>query len=431
MAFQDGRAAGVLACAEQGRASHLLHRPARPPHDRVLADLLAELRLTVMEINQERSAGRTATRLVQQQLALERRIRDHSRQQRGGGARNLLDPASPRRLAATLGQSALLEFVQFEGTLHVVTVVDRSVRLRRLAPLAAVRDLVDQVLFALRRLARHHTGEASRAAAATLLRHAATELDTMLLQPLDRAIADRPLVLVPTGPLQSLPWSVLPSCAGRPVTVSPSAALWHAAASRPPAATGQVTVAAGPDLSGAHAEAEAVAAIYRTAPLVGAAATSAAVTAALDGAALVHLAAHALVRADNPLFSSLWLADGPLTVYDLERLNQPPSTVVLAACDSARPVVRAGDELLGLGVTFLSQGTRQLVGSVVPVPDAETAPLMVAFHRLLAAGHPAASALARSQQQVASGEARAMAAAAGFVCVGAGLDMPVLPAAAR
>jgi tetratricopeptide (TPR) repeat protein len=431
MAFQDGPAAGVLACAEQGRASHLLQRPARPPHDRVLADLLAELRLTVMEINQERSAGRTATRLVQQQLALERRIRDHSRQQRGGGARNLLDPASPRRLAATLGQSALLEFVQFEGTLHVVTVVDRSVRLRRLAPLAAVRDLVDQVLFALRRLARHHTGEASRAAAATLLRHAATELDTMLLQPLDRAIADRPLVLVPTGPLQSLPWSVLPSCAGRPVTVSPSAALWHAAASRPPAATGQVTVAAGPDLSGAHAEAEAVAAIYRTAPLVGAAATSAAVTAALDGAALVHLAAHALVRADNPLFSSLWLADGPLTVYDLERLNQPPSTVVLAACDSARPVVRAGDELLGLGVTFLSQGTRQLVGSVVPVPDAETAPLMVAFHRLLAAGHPAASALARSQQQVASGEARAMAAAAGFVCVGAGLDMPVLPAAAR
>lgn len=195
--------------------------------------------------------------------------------------------------------------------------------------------------------------------------------------------------------------------------------------------TGHVTVAAGPRLPGAQAEAEAVAAIYRTTALVGAAATSAAVTAALDGAALVHLAAHGQVRSDNPLFSSLSLADGPLTVYDLERLQQAPSTVVLAACDSAKSVVRAGDELLGLSVTFLSQGTRQLVGSVISLPDAETTPLMVAFHRLLADGHPAATALARSQQQVTTEDTRAMAAAAGFVCIGAGLDAPVLPRPAR
>jgi CHAT domain-containing protein len=188
-------------------------------------------------------------------------------------------------------------------------------------------------------------------------------------------------------------------------------------------------VAAGPGLSGAQAEAEAVAAIYGTTALVGASASSAAVMAAIDGATLAHLATHGLVRGDNPLFSSLWLADGPLTLYDLERLNQPPSTVVLAACNSARPVVRAGDELLGLSVTFLSQGTSQLVGSVISVPDAETAPLMVAFHRFLAAGYPAASALARSQQQISSDGTPAMAAAAGFVCVGAGLDEPVFPTA--
>jgi CHAT domain-containing protein len=315
--------------------------------------------------------------------------------------------------------------------LHVLAVVDRSIRLCRLEPVGVVGDLVDQVLFALQRLARHRTSEASRAAAVALLQHAAERLDAMLLRPLDAVIADRPLVLVPTGFLQSLPWSVLPSCAGRPVSVSPSAALWHAARSHSPAVTGHVTVAAGPRLPGAQAEAEAVAAIYRTTALVGAAATSAAVTAALDGAALVHLAAHGQVRSDNPLFSSLSLADGPLTVYDLERLQQAPSTVVLAACDSAKSVVRAGDELLGLSVTFLSQGTRQLVGSVISLPDAETTPLMVAFHRLLADGHPAATALARSQQQVTTEDTRAMAAAAGFVCIGAGLDAPVLPRPAR
>ena len=41
-------------------------------------------------------------------------------------------------------------------------------------------------------------------------------------------LADRPLVVVPTGSLQNVPWALLPSCAGRPVTVSPSATLWLA-----------------------------------------------------------------------------------------------------------------------------------------------------------------------------------------------------------
>jgi tetratricopeptide (TPR) repeat protein len=425
-AFLDGRPKRVLACAEQGRASHLLLRPARPPDDPRLARMLAGLRITVADINRERAAGSNVTKLLQRQVVLERKIRDYSRQRRGDGARGPADPVPFDNLGDTLGESALVEFIQHDGALHAITVVDRSVRLWHLGPLEAVRDLVDQILFALQRLAHHRTSQASRAAATALLRHAADQQDAMLLRPLDNAIADRPIVLIPTGFLQSLPWSVLPSCAGKPVTVSPSAALWHAARGHSTAVTGHVTVAAGPHLPGAQTEAEAVAAIYGTTALVGAEATSAAVTAALDGAAVVHLAAHGKVRVDNPLFSSLLLEDGPLTIYDLERLQQAPATVVLAACDSARSVIRAGDELLGLSVTFLSQGTRQLIGSVIPVPDAETAPLMVAFHRLLAAGQPAATALARSQRQIGSGDTRMMAAAAGFICIGAGLDAPYL-----
>jgi hypothetical protein len=50
---------------------------------------------------------------------------------------------------------------------------------------------------------------------------------------------------------------------------------------------------------------------------------------------------------------------------------------------------------------------------------------MVAFHRLLAAGHSPASALGRAQQEVAGDEPVAMAAAAGFVCIGAGLTPAV------
>ena len=55
---------------------------------------------------------------------------------------------------------------------------------------------------------------------------------------------------------------------------------------------------------------------------------------ALDGAWLAHIAAHGNFRADNPLFSSLMLDDGPLIVHDLERLNRAPYWLVLSCCDS-------------------------------------------------------------------------------------------------
>jgi CHAT domain-containing protein len=95
--------------------------------------------------------------------------------------------------------------------------------------------------------------------------------------------------------------------------------------------------------------------------------------------------------------------------------------VILAACDSGRPVVCTGDELLGFGATLLALGTHQLIAPVVPVPDVETAPLMIAFHRHLAAGHNAANALSQAQRQLADGESRAMAAAAGFICIEDGM----------
>jgi hypothetical protein len=50
------------------------------------------------------------------------------------------------------------------------------------------------------------------------------------------------------------------------------------------------------------------------------------VMAAIDGAWLVHMAAHGTFRADSPLFSAIELDDGPLTVYDLERLRRAPRT---------------------------------------------------------------------------------------------------------
>ncbi|GAA2214044.1 CHAT domain-containing protein [Nonomuraea monospora] len=468
MALHDGSPEDVLAWAEQGRARHLLMKPARPPNDPRLAGALDRLRVVVAEIGLRRGAGEDAAVLTERQVALEREIRDYCRHHAEGGA--LAAPVPPRELGRALGERALVEFVHVDEVMYAITVVDGRVRLWELGPLAPIRGLVERVPFALRRMARRHSLPGSQDAAELLLRGTAERLDALLMRPLAGEVGDRPLVVVPSGPVQALPWSVLPSCAGRPVCLSPSATLWHTgnqagAASRaaadpahePGRGTGasegvrraegtpgvgsaptarrvrqpggvpesrRVLAAAGPGLPGARAEAEGVASIHAVPALVDAAAGTEAVLAALDGAGLAHIAAHGHIHPTNPLFSSLRLADGPLTVYDLERLRHSPEIVILAACDSGRFVVRPGDELLGLSATFLALGTRTIVAPVLSILDVESTTLMIALHKLLAAGHSTAAALAQAQQQVAGEDLAAYAVAAGFVCMGADSTVP-------
>lgn len=424
LAVQEHRLGQVFEWAELGRASHLSYPPARPPDDPVLAKAVNELRSTATAMDQLRGRGGGGGRLLQRQLGLERWIRDYYRQQ--PGSRGMAhSPPSVDTVSQLLGTAALVEFIHLDGALRVLTIVDGRLQLTTVGPMADLVELVDILPFALRRLARRHTRNTrngSRTAAESLLLDTAGRLDTALLGAVSE-IGDRPLVIIPTGRLQSMPWAILPSCRGRPVTVAPSATLW-CAASRRVARGGRITVAAGPGLDGAQAEAEAIAGHYGVSALTGAAATVEAVTAALDGAALAHLATHGQVSVDNPLFSSLRFADGPLMVHDLTALHRVPHTVVLAACNTGRSVVRSGDELLGLGATLLAQGCAHLVAPVLGVLDMETAPLMIAFHRLLAAGQSVAAALAAAQQKIAGSHRDGLTDVAPFVCLGAGFTSP-------
>jgi CHAT domain-containing protein len=111
------------------------------------------------------------------------------------------------------------------------------------------------------------------------------------------------------------------------------------------------------------------------------------------------------------MFSSLRLADGPLTVHDLERLARVPDLVVLSACDVGRSDVRPGNEVLGVAAAFLALGTSTLVASVLPVPDELSARIMVRFHDALTAGAAPAAALATASDRELF---------LPFVCFGAG-----------
>jgi tetratricopeptide (TPR) repeat protein len=425
MALEDGDPRRALRWAERGRASALLLRPAQPPDNRELAGDLADLRSTTAEIEQARYDDKVDDqRLVQRQVALERRIRDRCRTLEGADPdRRSQNPKSVSELIAPLVDSAIVEFVELDGNLNAVTVAGGRVRLHCLGRLNVILEVLTHVPFALHRLAKPRTGLTDRAdAAAAVLARAAAFFDDRLLRPLRAQLQDRPLVVIPTGALQSLPWSILPSCIGRPVTVSPSAMLWHQAVTRErPNTFAPVVVVAGPGLPGATTEASTIAKLYpEPTLLLGDAATASAVTASMDGAALLHLAAHGCVRSDNPLFSSLKLADGPLTVYELERLARPPHHVVLAACDTGRPQMVAGQEMLGFGAAMLGGGTATLVAPVLPVPDAATVPLMRSYHLGLRSGLSPAQALANAQAQVDPADTAGRAAAAGFVCLGAG-----------
>ncbi|MBM7805110.1 tetratricopeptide (TPR) repeat protein [Geodermatophilus bullaregiensis] len=422
LALESGSARRVLWWAERGRTSAPWFRPARPPDDPQLARDLADLRSTMAEIDEARDEGRPDDSLLQRQVRLERRIRDRCRTLGSTGAGHgrsteLADMLAPLR------EAVLVSYLEVGGDLQVVTVTDGRCRLHRLGPSAPIRQWLAHAGFALRRLTRPHPGTPDGGpAAVAVLRRAAGVLDDHLLRPLRAAVDDRPLVVVPTGTLRSVPWSILPTCHGRPVTVAPSVRTWFQAVSRSqPSTDDAVVVVAGPGLPGAAAEASEVARLYRGSRLLmGAAATAGDVSSAMDGAAMLHLAAHGTVRSDNPLFSSVTLADGPFTVYELERLEQAPHHVVLAACDTARPQVVAGEELLGFGTALLAGGTATLVAPLVPVADAATVTLMCAYHEALRRGRSPAAALATAQRSLDPDAPAVIATGAAFVCVGAG-----------
>ncbi|HWS34119.1 MAG TPA: CHAT domain-containing protein, partial [Actinoplanes sp.] len=243
----------------------------------------------------------------------------------------------------------------------------------------------------------------------------ANRLDRMLLGPLLPLIKDAGLVIVASGRLHGVPWRMLPSCTTRTVSVAPSAVAWLRAASTPPAGDGTVLVA-GPGLPGAADEINTLGVRYGDAHVLhGDRARVSGVLHAMDGAARVHIAAHGTFRADNPQFSTLGLADGPLTVYDLETLHRPPGLVVLSACDSGLSTVHRGDEIMGFAAALLALGTRSVIATVAPIPDGAAREVMVRLHDGLRAGSSPSVALAEAQR-ASSGDP----AASAFICYGAG-----------
>ncbi|MGH7565553.1 MAG: CHAT domain-containing protein, partial [Gemmatimonadota bacterium] len=121
------------------------------------------------------------------------------------------------------------------------------------------------------------------------------------------------------------------------------------------------------------------------------------------GAAVVHLAAHAQYRHDNPLLSSLEMADGRLTLYDLLDLDLGGALVVLSGCRTGWTAGGSGMELLGLSGGFHRAGATALVASLWPVEDEETARFMASFYEGLGSGSPRAALAGAMRLRIGAG----------------------------
>ena len=440
LAFDSRRAVEVLRWSERWRAGALRTPRATPPTDEGLAWMLATLRDTVARLERASLEGDDVRPLVDKQRRIEAAIRQRSRGAEGDFAEAPSFP-NPAELREAIGERVLVEYVEHDGRLHAVIGTRRRFSLRCLGSAQEAATARATLRFALGRLAFRRSSQTSLEAAAALLERSCRRLGGLLIDPLTRQLDGRDLIVVPTGELHALAWALLPSLRGRTMTVAPSASLWYSrqceelSEQRPATLrAGAVVLVAGPRVAHAAEEISRIRSAFypRARMLEGPAATTRAVARAFERRRLAHVAAHGTFRADNPQFSSLELADGPLTVYDIERIARPPEWMVLSACDAGRSEVHPGDELMGTSAALLSLGTRAIVSSAAPVPDDGVTPIMIALHEQLARGHGLARALAIAQARalpealligdLASGDqgAREALAAGAFVCLGAG-----------
>jgi len=406
----------MLAWADRLRASALRLPPVTPPDVPELRDRAAELRRVTAKISRAERGRRAASVLLARQATLETSIRRLSRHA-GPEAARASAPPDRRELTRALGTVALIELVELDGALTALALADGRVTRHPLGSAAPVTEELEWVRFALVRLARRGHGAAQRAAMLQGATASAESLGQRLLTPLAERLGDRPLVIVPTGSLHAMPWAMLPEVRGRPIVVAPSAATWRALQAPRRTRRSKVVLMAGPRLRHATAELAAVGGLYRRpVTLTGRQATVEAAMEALDGATVAHVACHGHFRSDSPLFSSLELSDGPLNAYELQRLRRPPQLIVLSACDLGTSDTRPGDELLGFAAALIGMGTRTIIASVLPVPDAGAKRLMVSLHSHLTAGDSPSTALAKAQERVSPrGYGQA-----GFVCLGTG-----------
>jgi CHAT domain-containing protein/tetratricopeptide (TPR) repeat protein len=250
------------------------------------------------------------------------------------------------------------------------------------------------------------------------------DLHTALITPLLKHITTPHLMIVPHASLHYVPFAALTDGTTYLgdrflLTALPSAStLLFVLQKRkdpvtlpPPLIFGNPTTARAdlPSLPFAEGEAKRIGELYSVTPVMHDLATEQMLIGQVGSAGIVHLAAHGLFNASEPLDSFIALApdpskqqDGRLTVrevYNTLRLARA-DLVVLSACQTNVGEVSNGDEVVGLTRAFIFAGAPSVIATLWNVKDKQTGLLMEQFYTHLRAGTGKAAALQQAQQAV-------------------------------
>jgi CHAT domain-containing protein len=318
-------------------------------------------------------------------------------------AESVLQPldSSEHLRSAIPPDAILLEYFESRGNLYLFLITNDRVRLVKLGPMNPIRHSLKLLQFQLGRY-RTHPESHSTSAGLAAAQHHLEALQEMLLGPAcDQLSQFRRWIVAPHRQLHAVPFSALQkdgACILDEIEIiyTPSASVYAACRKRKAAPRSGVYVLAVPDSRSPNIEQEAaqVAQLLPDAKLlIGKDASTAAFRDAARNCAILHLAAHGVFRRDNPMFSSIELADGRLSLFDLSSTKLHAGLVVLSGCNTGTAVSVGGDELLSLVRGFLSAGAHCLLVSLWEVNDSSTTDFMVQFYRHLEQGNTPAVAI--------------------------------------
>ncbi|MEA2176595.1 MAG: hypothetical protein QOD00_4187 [Blastocatellia bacterium] len=425
------RATEALCLVERARARALVDmlggafKSRTQPRDLFETELLARLSELREELNWfysriNRPLQGEATRGANDMAALHEAVSEREQktleimrqlQHRGESILTREEPLDVAQLQRDLGkETALVEYTSLDGELLAFVLTDESVEVvRHLGCEEEVRVTLEQFRFqtdALRygasRLRKHLPRLTQR------VLHHLQKLYGLLLKGIEERIGNRRLVVVPYRALHYVPFHALHDgeryvIEKREVAYAPSAAVLRHCLSRPPRPLESALLlgVADEQTPRVRDEIKAIAPLFpQSLALLDERATLDAVRQGAPVADVLHLACHGQFRPDNPLFSSLRLGDGWLTVRDAYNLDLRCDLVTLSACETGVSAVAPGDELIGLARGFFSNGVPTLLLSLWTVDDEATAALMVNFYTRLRAGARPAAALRHAQLQL-------------------------------
>lgn len=355
------------------------------------------------ETDSDRGRFEKETRRLEKEIALiEKRFT-------GTNAINASEPyrLDLKKLQKVLGrETVLVEFVERSGELSAFVVTDEAVQhVPNIAKTQEIFDLIQKLQFHFASLrygaAVEKFGDEMKRRANLILQR----LHSSLIAPLAEIVGSRNLVIVPVGPLFYLPFGALFDGSTyeidkRSIQYAPSAAVWLRLRQKRETASGNPLFLgySDDDIPLAETEAAELAEMFSmSTALKGEEATFTSFNDLSPKASLLHIACHGQFRADNPMFSSLRLSDGWVTVRDVVRQKLKARLVTLSACETGLNEIFAGDEILGLSRGFLSAGAHSLVVSLWTVSDAATARLMKEFYSNLQLGSSVAASLRAAQ----------------------------------